>query len=71
MPFYIDNAGKVSFRTKNQVEKLQEKYKITIVTVPKLTMGAAITALAAHKAINPEYDIILQIRIIFLMMRMF
>lgn len=43
---------------KNQVEKLQEKYKITIVTVPKLTMGAAITALAAHKAINPEYDII-------------
>ena len=43
---------------KGQIEKLQERYQLTIVTVPKLTMGAAITALAAHKAINFKYDII-------------
>ena len=43
---------------KSQVELLKKKYNINIVTVPKLTMGAAITALAAHKAINPNYDII-------------
>lgn len=43
---------------KGQIEKLQERYQLTIVTVPKLTMGAAITALAAHKAINSKYDII-------------
>lgn len=43
---------------KMQVEKLKSKYNINIVTVPKLTMGAAITALAAHKAIDKKYDII-------------
>ena len=43
---------------KIQLEKLQAKYPVSFVTVPKLTMGAAITALAAHKAINPENDII-------------
>ena len=41
-----------------QLEKLQAKYPVSFVTVPKLTMGAAITALAAHKAINPENDIL-------------
>ena len=43
---------------KSQVELLKKNYNINIVTVPKLTMGAAITALAAHKAINSDYDII-------------
>lgn len=43
---------------KVQLEKLQKNYPVSFVTVPKLTMGAAITALAAHKAINPDFDII-------------
>lgn len=43
---------------KEQLEKLKTKYALDFVTVPKLTMGAAITALAAHKKINPENDII-------------
>lgn len=43
---------------KEQLELLKSKYTLDFVTVPKLTMGAAITALAAHKKINPEYDII-------------
>lgn len=43
---------------KSQLEYLKTKYILDYVTVPKLTMGAAITALAAHKAINPKYDII-------------
>ena len=43
---------------KEQIDVLKNKYNVNIVTVPKLTMGAAITALAAHKAVNPEYDII-------------
>ena len=43
---------------KNQLKKLKDNYNLDFVTVPKLTMGAAITALAAHKKINPEYDII-------------
>ena len=38
---------------KSQLEYLKTKYILDYVTVPKLTMGAAITALAAHKAINP------------------
>lgn len=42
----------------SQVKKLRKKYNLTIVTVPKLTMGAAITALACHNKINSEYDII-------------
>ncbi len=41
-----------------QLKYLKEKYILEYVTVPKLTMGAAITALAAHKSIKPEYDII-------------
>ncbi len=49
---------KFLFEQKEQIEELQEKYKLNVVTVPKLTMGAAITALAAHKAINSQYDII-------------
>lgn len=43
---------------KEQLELLKKNYKLEFVTVPKLTMGAAITALAAHKKINPNYDII-------------
>jgi len=43
---------------KLQLEKLKEIYTLDFVTVPKLTMGAAITALAAHKKINSELDII-------------
>lgn len=43
---------------KEQLEILKSKYTLDFVTVPKLTMGAAITALAAHKKINLEYDII-------------
>ena len=56
--FTLIMQEKFLFEQKNQIEKLQEKYKLAIVTVPKLTMGAAITALAAHKAINPKFDII-------------
>lgn len=41
-----------------QLEKLKSKYTLDFVTVPKLTMGAAITALSAHKMINSQYDII-------------
>lgn len=41
-----------------QIKKITGNYNFKLVTVPKLTMGAAITALAAHKAINPNYDII-------------
>ena len=43
---------------REQLEILKNNYSIDFVTVPKLTMGAAITALAAHKKINAEYDII-------------
>ena len=43
---------------KEQLSKLRQHYEIDFVTVPKLTMGAAITALAAHKKINPNLDII-------------
>lgn len=43
---------------KVQLEKLQKKYTLKLISVPQLTMGAAITALAAHKEIDPAYDII-------------
>ncbi len=43
---------------KSQLIQLKENYNIDYVTVPKLTMGAAITALAAHKKIKPYQDII-------------
>ena len=43
---------------KIQLEKITQNYNVTLVTVPKLTMGAAITALAAHKAIDDKMDII-------------
>ena len=43
---------------KLQLQKLRDKYILDFVSVPKLTMGAAITALASHKKIKPEYDII-------------
>lgn len=43
---------------KSKLEELKNNYTLDFVTVPKLTMGAAITALAAHKKINPEFDII-------------
>ena len=43
---------------KSQLEKIQQNHQVDFVTVPKLTMGASITALAAHKKINPNCDII-------------
>ena len=43
---------------KEQLEQLQSKHNLNFVTVPKLTMGAAITALAAHKEIDENFDII-------------
>ena len=43
---------------KQQISKLMNNYSLDFITVPKLTMGAAITALASHKKINPDYDII-------------
>ncbi len=43
---------------KIQLDKLKNNYDLEFVTVPKLTMGAAITALAAHKKINPDFDIL-------------
>lgn len=43
---------------RNKIEKLLTSYKLHLITVPKLTMGAAITALAAHKIVNPGNDII-------------
>jgi NDP-sugar pyrophosphorylase family protein len=43
---------------KEQLEKLKSSHNLEFATVPKLTMGAAITALASHKKINPNYDII-------------
>ena len=43
---------------KKQLEQLQSKHNLNFVTVPKLTMGAAITALAAHKEIDENFDII-------------
>ena len=43
---------------KEQLETLKKNHKLEFVTVPKLTMGAAITALASHKKINPDYDIV-------------
>lgn len=43
---------------KEQLSKICNSYSINFVTVPKLTMGAAITALAAHKKIDYCYDII-------------
>ena len=42
----------------SQTEILKKHFPVEIVTVPKLTMGAAVTALAAHRAINPDFDII-------------
>lgn len=43
---------------KEQLGKLKSRHNVSFVTVPKLTMGAAITALAAHKEIAPQYDIV-------------
>lgn len=43
---------------KEQLQKLKSKYELQFVTVPKLTMGAAITALASHRTINVNYDIL-------------
>lgn len=43
---------------KEQLSQIQKSYPVEFVTVPKLTMGAAITALAAHKKINPAWDLI-------------
>lgn len=43
---------------KSQLNKIQQNYHVDFVTVPKLTMGAAITALASHKKINSSYDIV-------------
>jgi len=43
---------------KKQLEKLKSRYRLDFVTVPKLTMGAAITALAAHKKVDSNKDII-------------
>lgn len=41
-----------------ELEYLKHNYSLNFVTVPKLTMGAAITALAAHNKINPNLDIL-------------
>lgn len=43
---------------KDELKNLKIKYNFNYVTVPKLTMGAAITALAAHKIIDKNHDII-------------
>ena len=43
---------------KEQLNYLKSKYPVSFVTVPKLTMGAAITSLAAHKTIDKTGDII-------------
>lgn len=43
---------------RSKIDNLLIKYNFQIITVPKLTMGAAITALAAHKLINSKNDII-------------
>lgn len=43
---------------KEQLNKLKNNYNLDFVTVPKLTMGAAITALAAHKKIDKHSDIL-------------
>ena len=42
----------------SQLEKLKSNYDVEFVTVPQLTMGAAITALASHKSIDSQHDII-------------
>ena len=56
--FILVLQEKFLIEQKTQLEKLQKNYEINFVTVPKLTMGAAITALAAHKAIAPNSSII-------------
>ena len=56
--FILVIQEKFLIEQKEQIIKLKNNYKLDYVTVPKLTMGAAITALAAHKKINPAYDII-------------
>lgn len=43
---------------KLQLNTLKNRYTVEFVTVPKLTMGAAITALAAHKKIDSQNDIL-------------
>lgn len=43
---------------RDSLEELKRSYSFTTVTVPGLTMGAAVTALAAHKAVDAAYDII-------------
>jgi dTDP-glucose pyrophosphorylase len=56
--FILVLQEKFLIEQKEELEKLKKDYNLDFVTVPKLTMGAAITALAAHKKINPEYDMI-------------
>ena len=41
-----------------ELERLTRAYPAKVVTVPKLTMGAAVTALAAHKAVDPARDVV-------------
>lgn len=42
----------------NQLKKIKENYDVEYVVVPGLTSGAAITALASHKLLNPEYPVL-------------
>lgn len=56
--FILVLQEKFLYEQKNQLDILKNKYTLDFVTVPKLTMGAAITALAAHKKINAKNDII-------------
>lgn len=41
-----------------QLKILEQKYDIQFATVPKLTMGAAITALASRSKVNKKYPVI-------------
>ncbi len=56
--FILVLQEKFLIEQKEQLEKLKNKYVLDFVTVPKLTMGAAITALAAHKNIDAQHDIV-------------
>lgn len=56
--FILILQEKFLFEQEQELKYLAQKYSVKYVTVPKLTMGAAITALAAHKAIAPNSSII-------------
>lgn len=56
--FILVIQEKFKFEQQELLQKLLQNYNIEFVTVPNLTMGAAITCLASHKALDKNYPVL-------------